>query len=296
MTPERTAMNDAGSLSSEQVAGILRTRIRNGELRAGDHMPTQAELVREFGLGRGAVRRALDDLKAEGLLTGVTRGAPARVAGPLPLVGERESEEPQQTAAGLGPRILAAFDAPDVRIDALCLTAESLALALAEPLQRIRSGRLAPRSVKVRILLPGRHLELAFPRPADEAGDVRQVHERWLDLRNVQGAALRHNLLALRSTRDLDVEVTFRALPFTPPVKIYLLNEAEVLFAYYTVTRRQEQINGQAVELFDVLGSDSTLFPFTGAGGVRDEAYVEESAGWFDGLWNTVATELHLDR
>ncbi|MFJ8858748.1 GntR family transcriptional regulator [Streptomyces sp. NPDC102451] len=296
MTPERTATNGAGRPSAEQVAGILRTRIHTGELRAGDHMPTQAELVREFGVQRGAVRRALEHLKAEGLLTDVTRGAPARVAGPLPATGPADGEEPQQTAAGLGPRILAAFDEPDVRIDALCLTAESLALALAEPLQRIRSGRIAPRSVKVRILLPDRHLELAFPRPADDAGDTRQVHERWLDLRNVQGASLRHNLLALRSTRDLDVEVTFRALPFTPPVKIYLLNGKEALFAYYTVTRRAEQIDGRPVELFDVLGSDSTLFPFTGEGGVRDEAFVAESAGWFDGLWTTVATELKLNR
>ncbi|MFG2429218.1 GntR family transcriptional regulator [Streptomyces sp. NPDC048590] len=296
MTHERTAMNDAGSLSSEDVADILRGRIRDGELRAGDHMPTQAELEREFGVRRGAVRRALGHLKAEGLLTDVTRGAPPRVAGQLPSPRATDGQAPQQTAAGLGPRILAAFDAPDVRIDAVCLTAESLALALAEPLQRIRSGRLVPRSVKVRILLPGRHLELAFPRPADEAGDVRPVHERWLDLRNVQGASLRHNLLALRSTRDLDVEVTFRALPFTPPVKVYLLNGTEALFAYYTVTRRTEEIDGRSVELFDVLGSDSTLFPFTAAGGVQGDAFVAESARWFDSLWNTVASELHLDR
>ncbi|MFD7968519.1 GntR family transcriptional regulator [Streptomyces clavifer] len=288
-------MNGTRKPSAEEVADVLRARIRAGTLKAGDQMPTQARLVKEFGVERGAIRRAVERLKGEGLLTAVTRGAPPRIAAPSSADGEAAADGPQQTAAGLGPKILAAFEVPDVRIDALCLTAESLALALAEPLQRIRSGRLAPRSVKVRILLPGRHLDLAFPRPADDSEDAAQVHERWLHLRNIQGGALRHNLLAMRSTRDLDVEVTFKALPFTPPVKIYLLNEAEVLFAYYTVTRREEQIAGSPVELFDVLGSDSTLFPFTVDGGVRDEAFVAQSAQWFEGIWTTVATDLHLE-
>ncbi|WP_329208733.1 GntR family transcriptional regulator [Streptomyces sp. NBC_00683] len=295
MTPERGATNGTTKPSSEEVADILRERIRTGVLKTGAHMPTQAQLVQEFGVERGAIRKAVEHLKSEGMLTAVTRGAPPRIAGPPPVVVEADDDEPQQTAALLGPKILAAFGAPEVRIDALCLTAESLALALAEPLQRIRSGRLTPRSVKVRILLPDRHLDLAFPRPADDAEDAAQVHERWLHLRNIQGAAMRHHLLAMRSTRDLDVEVTFRALPFTPPVKIYLLNDTEALFAYYTVTRRPEQIDGNTVELFDVLGSDSTLFTFNGDGEARDGAFVAESSKWFEGLWTTVATDLNLE-
>ncbi|WP_432104667.1 winged helix-turn-helix domain-containing protein [Streptomyces sp. bgisy091] len=297
MDSQHTGTKTSGSPSPRQVADVLRTRIRGGVPRPGEHMPTQAELVREFGVQRGAIRRALEHLKEEGLLTAVTRGAPARVADPLPSPGGVRSDEPQQTAAGLGPRILAAFDSPDVRIDALCLTAETLALALAEPLQRIRSRRITPRSVKVRILLPDRHLNMAFPRPADESAvtDTEQVHARWLRLRNVQGAALRHNLVAMRSTHDLDVQVDFRALPFTPPVKMYLLNEAEALFAYYVVTRRPEEIAGRSVELVDVLGSDSTLFPFSAESGVRDASFVAESARWFDALWTTASTRLNLD-
>ncbi|WP_406406365.1 hypothetical protein [Streptomyces sp. NBC_01643] len=95
------------------------------------------------------------------------------------------------------------------------------------------------------------------------------VHEGWLALRNSQGQVLKHNLESLRSTRDLDVEVTMRALPFTPPVKLYLLNGTEALFAYYTVERREELIEGSPTELFDVLGSDSTLFRCEVTAGVR---------------------------
>jgi hypothetical protein len=276
------------------VAAALGERIRSGVLKAGDRMPTQESLADEFGVERGVIRQALQLLEEAGLVTGRTRGAPARVA-QLPPPQTESVGEPQQTAAGLGPRIMEAFGSPHVSIDAVCLTAESLNLAVAEPLQLIRAGRLTPESVKVRLLLPARNLHLAFPRPAEESGDERLVHGHWLGLRNTHGAVLRHSLRVLRSTRGIDVDVTLRALPFTPPVKLYLLNGSEALFAYYTVKRREEQIDDTPVEIFDVLGSDSMLFPFRQGGGARDEAFVTQSQGWFDGLWGTIATKITLD-
>jgi hypothetical protein len=287
-------VNGTRTPSPREVADILSERIRKGVLRAGERMPTQETLADEFGVERAAIRQALQFLEDAGLLAGRTRGAPARIArlpsGATPAVGE-----PQQTAAGLGPRIMEAFEAPDVRIDAICLTAESLNAALADPLQLIRAGRITPDTVRVRLLLPSRNLDLAFPRPAEKSGDDKRVHEHWLGLRNSHGAVLRHSLRALRSTRSIDVEVSFKALRFTPPVKLYLLNGSEALFAYYTVKRREEQIDDRPVEIYDALGSDSTLFPFERGRGAQDEAFVTESQAWFDGLWDTIATEITLD-
>ncbi|WSQ62851.1 GntR family transcriptional regulator [Streptomyces sp. NBC_01217] len=275
--------------SSEEVADALRERIRTGELKAGDHLPTQSALAEEFRVERGVIRLALQRMQDDGLLAAVTRGMPPQVASPA------DAETPLQTAAGLGPRILGAFESDEnVRIDALCLTAESLTLALAEPLQRIRAGRLSPSSVKVRVLLPARDLDMAFPRRTEPLEGDRAVHERWLALRNSQAHVVRHNLEALRSTRDLHVEVEMRALPFTPPVKLYLLNGSEALFAYYTVTKREELIHGEPTELFDVLGSDSTLFRFESSAAVRDQLFVTQSEAWFESLWSTIATELVL--
>ena len=203
-------------------------------------------------------------------------------------------EEPQQTAAGLGPRIMEAFEAPHVRIDAICLTAESLNMALAEPLQLIRSGQITPETVKVRVLVPSRDLELAFPRPAERS----PVTRGWCTNTGCRCATATarycgHSLRALRSTRGIDVEVTLKALPFTPPVKLYLLNGSEALFAYYTVKKREEQIDDTPIEIYDALGSDSMLFPFERGGGARDEAFVTQSQAWFDGLWGTIATGDH---
>ncbi|MFD6312058.1 winged helix-turn-helix domain-containing protein [Streptomyces nigra] len=282
--------------SHREVAAALRARITSGELRPGQRMPTQAKLADEFGVERGAVRQALRILQSEHLLTNASKGAPATVAPEpgRPVTGPEAV--PQPTMVTLGPRIAAAFAAPHVEIDALCLTSVSLTLAIGEPLRRIHAGRMKPAKVDMRILLPSRDIPLAFPTPVDEAsGDFDvQLRRRWLDQRNAQGQVLRHNLLALRSTHGIDVQVTFRALPFTPPVKLYLLNSTEALFAYYTLTRSEVEIGQRQLEMYDAPGIQSTLFAFEQGAGLRDTTFVEQSHVWFNALWETISSELTL--
>ncbi len=100
--------------------------------------------------------------------------------------------------------------------------------------------------------------------------------------------------MSLRATHGIDVRVTFRALPFTPPVKLYLLNGAEALFAYYTVRRREEEIDHEPFQLYDAQGTRSMLFSFAEGAGPRDTAFVEQSHVWFDALWETISSELVL--
>ncbi|TXS36684.1 GntR family transcriptional regulator [Streptomyces sp. or43] len=281
-------MDGSRKPSSEDLADALRTRIRTGELKSGDSLPTQAVLAGEFGVDRGVVRQALQRLQGDGLLTAVTRGAPPKVAS---LPG---TQAPQQTAAVLGARMLNAFACDDVRIDALCLTAESLVPALSESLTRITTGVLRPGSVKLRVLLPDREIDLAFPRRTEPVEGDEAVHDRWLDNRNLQAKVLLQRLEAVRSTSALSIDVTMRAMPFTPPVKLYVLNSVEALFAYYTVEEREEVIKGAPTQIYDALGSLSTLFRFESSAGVRDQQFVAESAEWFESLWNTIATPVDL--
>ena len=282
-------MNGSRRLSPQEIADILRERINNGDLKAGDRLPTQAELAEEFGVERGAVRQALRVLQDDGLLTNVSKGSPPRIATPAPAVGE-----PQPTMVGLAPRLAEAFAADHVRVDAACLTAETLMLALGEPLRRIHAGEIRPRSIDVRILLPSREIALAFPVPVDGRGDDDPVHQRWLAQRNAQGQVLKHNLLALRSSHGVDVRVTFRALPFTPPIKLYLLNGSEALIAYYMITKREEEWDSETLQMYDALGGKSLLFSFEQRAGQRDAAFVEQSQKWFDALWETITTDLTL--
>ncbi|WP_141313890.1 GntR family transcriptional regulator [Streptomyces spinoverrucosus] len=289
VTQENVAVNGGRKLSPREIADTLRDRIRSGDLKAGDRLPTQAELAEEFGVERGTVRQALRVLQEDGLLSNVSKGSPPRIAEPaLP------SGEPQPTMVGLAPRLTAAFAVPHVRIDAACLTAETLMLALSEPVRAIHEGRVHPQSIDVRILLPSREINLAFPISVEGGGDEDPVHQRWLAQRNAQGQVLQHNLRALRTSHGIDVHVTFRALPFTPPVKLYLLNGAEALMAYYMVTRRAEDDPSGTLDMYDVLGTESLLFSFERQAGRRDAAFVEQSQLWFDALWETITTDLTL--
>ncbi|MGW2821545.1 GntR family transcriptional regulator [Streptomyces sp. NPDC001443] len=285
---ENVAVNGSRK-SAQDIADVLRERIRVGDLKAGDRLPTQAELAEEFGVERGTVRQALRALQDDGLLSNVSRGSPPRIAEPA-AAGHR----PQPTMVGLAPRLTEAFRAPNVRIDAACLTAESLMLALGEPLRLIHGDRVRPESIDVRILLPSRNIDLAFPILVDGRGDDDPVHQRWLAMRNAQGQVLRHNLRSLRSSHGIEVSVTFRALPFTPPVKLYLLNGTEALMAYYTIKRREETTEEGTMDMYDVLGTESVLFSFERNAGERDAAFVEQSQKWFDALWETISTDLTL--
>ncbi|MFD8809980.1 winged helix-turn-helix domain-containing protein [Streptomyces sp. NPDC059627] len=281
--------------SHREVADELRTRIRSGVLRPGQRMPTQAKLADEFGVERGAVRQALRILQSEHLLTNASKGAPATVApgpGPARLAMGPEAP-PQPTMVALTPRIEAAFAASHVKIDALCLTSVSLNLALGGPLRLIHAGRLEPAKIDVRVLLPSRKIDLAFPTAVDASAEDT-VHDRWLAQRNAQGQVLRHNLLALRATHGIDVHVTFRALPFTPPVKLYLLNGAEALFAYYTLGRHEREIDHEHLQTYDAEGTRSMLFAFEQGAGLRDTAFVDQSRRWFNALWGTISSELEL--
>lgn len=275
--------------SPQEIADILRERIRTGDLKAGDRLPTQAELADEFGVERGAVRQALRTLQESGLLTNVSKGSPPRIAESVPVMGG-----PQPTMVGLAPRLAEAFAAPQVRVDAACLTSETLMLALGEPLRRIHAGEIRPKSIDVRLLLPSREINLAFPVPVEGRGDDDPVHQRWLSQRNAQGQVLEHNLRALRATHGIDVHVTFRALPFTPPIKLYLLNGSEALIAYYMITKREEEWGSETLDMYDVLGSESLLFSFEQRTGQRDAAFVEQSQKWFNALWETITTDLTL--
>lgn len=51
-----------------QIADDLRSRILDGELRGGDKLPSEAELMADYGVSRIVVRQGIDVLRGEGLV------------------------------------------------------------------------------------------------------------------------------------------------------------------------------------------------------------------------------------
>ncbi|MEV0344034.1 GntR family transcriptional regulator [Nocardia sp. NPDC050713] len=56
-------------LKYERIAGELRRRIKDGELAPGERLPTEQELVAQFGVSLATIRQALSSLRTEGLIS-----------------------------------------------------------------------------------------------------------------------------------------------------------------------------------------------------------------------------------
>ncbi|OON78837.1 winged helix-turn-helix domain-containing protein [Streptomyces tsukubensis] len=277
------------NVSAEQIADRLRQRIRDGDLRPGARLPTQVRLAEEFDVERGQVRRALDTLRDEGLISTSQKGRPSSVA----TVAPPAQGPPQPTMATLGPRLIEAFSEPYVRIDAICLMAETLTAAMGEPVEKILRGEISPDRVEVRLLLPSNGIDVAFPAPRAGWGADAEVDElvrrRGIDLRNAQLMVLRHSLEKLRGAPrkgdPIKVDVSFREVTFTPHSKLYLLNGRVAMFGYYMAGAYTEEIKGRTVELTDVRGTLSPLVSFDERSGGAGAAFVEQSRTWFESHW-----------
>lgn len=73
----------------QQVAGFIRARIASGVLRPGRPIPSEAQMVQEFGIARETARRAVAYLRSQGLVRTVPhRGTyvipPDEVTSPIP--------------------------------------------------------------------------------------------------------------------------------------------------------------------------------------------------------------------
>jgi DNA-binding GntR family transcriptional regulator len=76
-----------------QLKQLLHERIRKGELRPGDRIPTEFELIEQFGISRTPVRQAIIELVHEGLLV--------RTPGRGTFVAEPDGKETEEAGTEL---------------------------------------------------------------------------------------------------------------------------------------------------------------------------------------------------
>lgn len=98
----------------QQVAEHLRARIVSGELAPGTRLPAYPALADQYGVGRGTVVRAMEQLRAAGLVEtgtggpGYIRERPVRktaVLGPGCRLSTRMPTPPEQQALGIEPGV-----------------------------------------------------------------------------------------------------------------------------------------------------------------------------------------------
>lgn len=87
----------------QQIADDIRQRILDGDLQAGDKLPTESDLMAEYGVSRIVIRNATEVLKNEGLVTKqqgagtfVREQRPLRKRLSVDLYGKRPTSSPMK--------------------------------------------------------------------------------------------------------------------------------------------------------------------------------------------------------
>jgi DNA-binding transcriptional regulator YhcF (GntR family) len=267
---------------SQQIANRLRAAILNRDYKPGDKLPSQPDLARRYSVARETAKAAIRILDSERLtISRQGSGTYVRV----------QTERP----VGLRPHVEAAFERAHVAIDFAGFSGETLHNTLAEVLDKVRAGRLTPESIRVRMMLTDTSAPLVVPCKADTGLDDPAVRKRSdrITRRSVDSLIAEVTELAdlgLLKSSTIEVRV-HRAAPL---FKLYILNNEEAFFGFYPVVKHAVRVGVESVEIFDVMGKDSTLFHYSV--GVEEDSsmspqYVQQARAWFDSLWGTIARE-----
>ncbi|WP_045740714.1 winged helix-turn-helix domain-containing protein [Actinoplanes rectilineatus] len=290
--------------ASKRIAGVLRTAIRAGRFGPGDRLPPQLELAERYGVARETVKSALRILRDEQLI--VSRQGSG--------VFVRARTDP---AAGLRAHVAAAFAQSHVSIDFSGVSGETLRDVVEEPLAGVRAGRLIPKSITIRILVPDVTRSTVVPARADQLGYGLPDGDRPRDGSRGDGpprdgswsngpprddvavpehaAGLSHphtdaivaavTELATRGlVRDATAEI--RSHGATVLSTLYIVNRREVFFGLCPVVRGAVMVGGQVVPVLEAVDRDAALLHCSADAGNQ---FVEQSQTWFDSLWDTIA-------
>ena len=265
--------------ASQQIANKLRAAILTRRLQPGDKLPSQPDLATRYGVARETVKRALEILRTERLI--VTRqGSGAFVRAQT------------QLAVELRPHIEAAFERAHVSIDFAGFSGETLRDAIAEALDKVRSGRLAPETIAVRVLISDMTAPMALPARAETQADDPAVRERAERITRRAADGIIDQVAELGDmglVRSTTVEVRMHRA--SPLFKLYIINGEEVFYGFYPVVERTVSIKGEPTAIYDLMGKDVPLFHYavTDDDASHGTQFVQASRQWFDSMWSTIA-------
>ncbi len=265
----------------QQVAAALRATILTGKIPPGEKLPSQMELAKHYGVARMTIQQALRILKDEGLT--VSRQGSG-------IFARMRVERP----VGLRPHVELAFEEARVQVDFSGYTAETLHGIIAEPLDKIRTGRLTPQSIRIRMLLSDMDRPLSLPTSVNpDPAVAAAARERMAETAARHAGAITDTVEELADLGLVsEASVQTRVHGSAPLFKAYIINGVDVFFGYYPVVRHEVRINGKRQAIFDPMGKDTILFQRTDDGDPEsiDSVFVAQTQTWFDSVWNTIAT------
>jgi hypothetical protein len=270
------------------VETALRELLDNGTYQAGQLLPPQRELADEYGVSRHTIQRVLRKLAEEGLIEPRQGSGSKVLANPGGAPAQRLPGRSGRVS--LLPFVNHAFEQDEVSLDVFSLTSETLLRHLQNQEERVVAAEIAPRRVRLRMLLPWEDEPLAYPRAVDP-GDGR-VRERWRAMVHSHIFQVEELFERMRG-QGVDAVVEIRRFPMTPQFKLYVLNGTDMLFGPYEVVRRSIPVTGptpdatETVDAVDVLGLGSTLTHHRRreAEDSHDALFFRSMNDWFESQW-----------
>lgn len=280
---------DGGGRESDRVADELRSRMAEGVYPVRSMLPAQRELAEEFGVSRDTVQRVIRELRDEGWIES-RQGSGSRVVRTQVVHSPTRSKRPDRTVT-LGPLISRAFQQDEVTLDVFTLSSESLDTHIRVQAERIQNELIAPQRLALRMLLPDESLMFPYWRTVDGVYD-QQLKDRFLGIMRRHTASLREKLDDLRSMGLVPtVEVEIRHVPLVPILKLYVINQVEVLLGPYKVFERPITLGKDEIQATDVFGRDAGLTHHVKEDDLNSQetALVDHWQAWFDSVWKLLA-------
>lgn len=284
MSEEYTDLVGARELVSE-----LRARITDGVYPLGSLLPTQRKLAEDFGISRDTVQRALRELKNEGWIE-TKQGSGSRVVKTQRIASTRGAGRSRLVT--LEAFIREGFQQPKVTLDVYTLSSESLERHIRNQVELIRSDRLHPESIAVRILLPDEEVDCPYGLATD-GSHAQELRERFREIQRIYAASLSRVLGELKTERLVpSVEFDIRRCKLVPAFKVYLIN-GELLHGFYVLRKRPVLLaSGEEVDIWDVMGTDAGMNHYVRDADpeTKESSFVRAAETWFESAWDSLAS------
>lgn len=276
--------HERGDRPFQRVETALRLRLADGTYRKGDMLPSQRTLAGDLGVSRDTVQKVVKALGAEGWITS-RQGSGSRVL-------KVPSAATPQGRPQLYNFMHDAFKQPEVSLDVSALTGESFVGLFNLQVGRVEAEEIAPRRVRVRMMLPSEDADLLYPRAVDPNDD--RVHRRWRD-RARRNVADMNDFCGRLRDKGIDAGLEVHRVRWTPQFKLYIVNDADALVGFYSPVRGRIRLEDgmSIVDAVDVKGVGATLHhhPRPRGENARQDSHFAELREWFDSDWDQLARQ-----
>jgi DNA-binding transcriptional regulator YhcF (GntR family) len=267
-----------------QVASSLRAGILTRQYGPGEKLPSGGALAERYGVARMTIQQAIRILRDEGLITSRAGSGVFARANPEPPVG-------------LHSQLERAFDAEDVTLDFFGITGEDLHEAIREPLDKIRTGRHHPRSIRIRALVPDGQKPRTPPPGAKTRKDAPARRAR------THSFLEQHLESLLRSVTELaelglvqSATAELRSQPASPLFRLYIINGREAFQGFDPLSEHPVNIEGSRNTDGEPTSKDTPLFhqEATDDPEAVGSQFVNQATTWFDSIWTNNSTDVNL--